>query len=62
MRQKLPVGEIVARRRADSLINGEVVKTPVHILISDDTKAGEIVLTIEDLKQLGIRSYSISVQ
>ena len=50
------------QRRAVALSNGQLENTPVHILISEDTKAGEITQTIEDLKKVGIRAYSISTK
>ncbi len=50
------------QRRAVALTNGDIENTPVHILISDETQAGEITQTIEDLKKLGVRAYSISAK
>ena len=50
------------QRRAVALTNGDIENTPVHILISDETQAGDIAETIEDLKKLGVRAYSISTK
>jgi hypothetical protein len=46
-------------RRAQSTSRGGIGSVPVLLLISGDTPAGDLVATIDELKVLGFRSFSV---